>query len=483
MSFRNRLTLLFVVIVILPLIAVALVLFRLVAGSEAGQVDDRLGQAQRTAEAIYDDDRRQAQRVGRVIGTDRVLAGAVAARDRRAVQARLDALVAEAGADRVRAHLADLGRFEAGVGAEPGRRFGIAPATSRLVDASGRAVGRLRVSVVQAGEYAGQVERSTLLAVVVSQGLAVLASSTPLGGLSGTRDLPSRGEAALGGLEYRVTSFSARGFDGRRTVVRVLAETGVGNSVFAPTSVVVVATLLCFLLLAFVFALTVSRAFQHPIQRLLEAARRLGRGDFRVRVPTEGNDEFAELGSEFNAMAAQLELRLGELQTERTRLQGAIRRVGDSFAKGLDRDALLDILVQTAVDGVGAECGRATVREEAGGAAVEVARTGDLTGRLDTVAAAEATALEHRAAAEVTDAGTTALAQPLQASDGGRVLGVISLARPARPFTEPDKELVHYLANQAAVSSRTSNCTRRCSVRRSRTASPASPTIAASRRS
>ena len=40
-------------------------------------------------------------------------------------------------------------------------------------------------------------------------------------------------------------------------------------------------------------------------------------------------------------------------------LQHAIRRVGESFAKGLDRDALLRIVVQTAVDGVAAEAGRA----------------------------------------------------------------------------------------------------------------------------
>ena len=213
------------------------------------------------------------------------------------------------------------------------------------------------------------------------------------------------------------------------------------------------AALFGFLLLAFAFALTVSRSLQHQVQRLLEAARRLGTGDFRIRVPTEGNDEFAELGSEFNAMAKQLELRLEELQTERARLQGAIRRVGDSFAKGLDRDALLDIVVKTAVDGVGGDCGRATVQAEGDtGDPVEVARTGDLDARREAIAAAEAQALSSRAPAEVTDASGTALAQPLQASDGGRVLGVISVARAARPFTEPDRELFNYLANQAAVS-------------------------------
>ena len=81
-----------------------------------------------------------------------------------------------------------------------------------------------------------------------------------------------------------------------------------------------------------------------------------------------------------------------------------------------------------------------------------MARAGDLDARRHEIAAAEMKALATRGAAEVTDESGTALAQPLQASDGGRVLGVISVARPARPFTEPDKELFNYLANQAAVS-------------------------------
>ena len=109
----------------------------------------------------------------------------------------------------------------------------------------------------------------------------------------------------------------------------------------------------------------VSRTLQAEVQRLLHAAQRLGRGDFTVSVPAEGNDEFAALGKEFNSMARQLEARLEDLRRERGRLQEAIRRVGESFARGLDRVGVLEIVVQTAVDGVGAACGRATMRRAA----------------------------------------------------------------------------------------------------------------------
>ena len=41
--------------------------------------------------------------------------------------------------------------------------------------------------------------------------------------------------------------------------------------------------------------------------------------------------------------------------------ESAMQRIGETFASNLDRDALLEIVVRTAVDGVAAEAGRATV--------------------------------------------------------------------------------------------------------------------------
>ena len=54
----------------------------------------------------------------------------------------------------------------------------------------------------------------------------------------------------------------------------------------------------------------------------------IGHGNFAVDVPTEGNDEFAALGNEFNSMSRQLEARLEELQRERGRLQLSARELG-----------------------------------------------------------------------------------------------------------------------------------------------------------
>ena len=246
------------------------------------------------------------------------------------------------------------GRFETG------RGDALAPARTRLLDARGGTAGVLTLSAVGAEEYAQLVERVTGADVVVSSGTATCSprrSRTPARSACPT-GARSRSAAAAARHRLRRPRLQRRARQGP-------PARGAGGRRLSGASIEVVAILLAALIAAFAFALTVSRSLQAQIERLLDAARKLAAGDFGIEVPTEGNDEFAALGTEFNLMARELQKRLEELQLERKRLREAIRRVGQSFAKGLDRDAVLEIVVQTAVDGVGAEVGRAAVRTDA----------------------------------------------------------------------------------------------------------------------
>jgi len=109
--------------------------------------------------------------------------------------------------------------------------------------------------------------------------------------------------------------------------------------------------------------------------------------------------------------------------------------------------------VKTAVDGVGADCGRVVMRRGTNGTLAEAARAGDVAPYLAAVQAAEHAALKGAAAAETKIAGTNALARPLVASepDAG-ALGVVSIARLDKPFSQSERELFEYLTNQAAIS-------------------------------
>jgi diguanylate cyclase (GGDEF)-like protein len=435
MSFRNRLTVFFIVLVILPMIVVAAVGFVLAADSEQGKTEARLSEAQRSASGLFREFQDRAEAAARVIGRDRGLAAAIDERDTRALQSRLDRLAADMRSSRVVMRLDGIGRFESG------RGEAVAPARTRLIDDGGRPAGELRASVLGATEYAELVARVTGTEVVLTDSRGVLAATLPDGGVE---SLPRSGTVEVGERTYRVTGFDGPGFDTPRLVVRLLAVHQDGG--LSASAIEVVAILAAALVAAFAFALTVSRSLQSQIERLLDAARRLARGDFSVEVPTAGHDEFAQLGSQFNVMAHELEHRLEELDLERARLREAIRRVGESFAKGLDRDAQLDIVVQTAVDGVGAEAGRVRLRERPGRRFEELARQGEVDRFHAVIAAAEAAALEANKVAETQVDGATALSHPLS------TLGLISVARASGSFSEAEKELFSYLATQAGIS-------------------------------
>jgi diguanylate cyclase (GGDEF)-like protein len=442
-TFRNRLRLFFLVIVVVPMVAVALVLFRLVSTTDNAKVDARLSQAQRSAQGLYVQEQRRAGVVAKDMAMDTGLQAAIGARNATQVQARLNALTATHKARQVRLTLQGLGNFDAG--SPPS----VAGATTSLVDKDGTPKGSLDVSVRGAQAYADELSMINRVETVVTINRRVTASTLP----ETPPNLPDRGDIKIGGAPYRIATFEAKGFAGETVAVRELVTDEAQKGFLSSTTLLVMGVLAGFLVLAFAFALTVSRTLQSEIQRLLVAAQRLGRGDFSVAVPAEGNDEFAALGKEFNSMARQLEGRLEELQRERARLQEAIRRVGESFAKGLDRVGLLEIVVQTAVDGIGAAAGRATIRRSADERLNEVARSGEPEQFARALHAAEAAVIDAGQVAEIQLGGASALAAPLGSTEGGdRVIGMISVARGDRPFTAGERELFAYLTNQASVS-------------------------------
>ena len=91
-SFRSRLRLFFVVIVILPMITMALVLYLLIVEAERSQTDARLSQAQTVAQQVLREEQAAAGKVAQRIGGDQEIANARMQRDEAAIQDRLDTL-------------------------------------------------------------------------------------------------------------------------------------------------------------------------------------------------------------------------------------------------------------------------------------------------------------------------------------------------------------------------------------------------------
>jgi diguanylate cyclase (GGDEF)-like protein len=172
------------------------------------------------------------------------------------------------------------------------------------------------------------------------------------------------------------------------------------------------------LVLAAIVAYGFSRSIVGTLGRLARGAEAIAAGHFGERVPVGGRDEFGQLARAFNAMAAQLESRALELESERTRLARATNRIGDALAATHDADQLLAVVVETAVEATGAYGG--LIRNADGG---ERARVGDPSAGLQT------------------------LELPLRA--GRRAFGTLVLAGPR--FGSEERQTAATLVGQAVI--------------------------------
>src|SRR4051794_14880299 len=460
------------IIVIVPMVAVALVLFSITEDSETGKADAQIAQGLRAAFATYDADRGDARPQLARVARDPELASALARGDQAALAGRSRALAGTvpgvlgiAVYDSGRKLLAEAGRPDA-VAASVA-----APSTAR------RRIGYVAVSVTSASAYVSEVKRVTGLQARVAVGPRVVGTTIPAGTSGGLES----GNVSIAGHEFRGRVASLDDPFGPDVRVGVYENRSKLASSIAHRRLVIGAILGAFLLLALLSSVVVVRALQRQVETFLEAARRLARGDFSRPVPVEGGDEFAQLGREFNAMSGQLAVKIEEVQRKRGELEETIRRVGEAFAAGLDRQEMVNIAVRTAVEACQADVGRALpldIRR------MKTARVGDESPELaaalesaerqafeihledseDWLAMLETTSddgvepppARERRPVRVSENGYYAMAVQLMARLGrGRAVeqvGVVSIARGGRDFDEGEYDLFAYLAGQAAVS-------------------------------
>jgi diguanylate cyclase (GGDEF)-like protein len=277
----------------------------------------------------------------------------------------------------------------------------------------------------------------------------VLTSTLP-GVRAGT--LPQeRGEVDAGGVSYRAASYDAPAFDSRASRVTVLEPTNRLAGEERESRVLIGLLMLGFLLVALTLAWFIARSLHGQLGSFLDAAQRIGAGRYEARVPTVGRDDFAALGAEFNKMSAQLESRERELVVQRERLRRALHRLGEAFASGLDRRRLLELALTAMCEAVAADAGRAWARTGPGGDLEVVLGSGDVEAAEQALASVEARAFEAGSSARRSAAGRSVIALPMR-TPSGELVGFVSIARRGGPFTDPERELLDWLGQQAAQS-------------------------------
>ena len=239
----------------------------------------------------------------------------------------------------------------------------------------GRLLGRVSVSVPlnerTLRSLAGGLEQGDRLVAV--RGASVVAGgSGTLGARAGTR----RSRAARGDRVPRSRDRQAAG--GRRARSADTAAPHRRGSARVGARILV--ALLASLVLFGIATYLLGRSIVRTLGRLVDAANAIAHGRLGGRVDVRGRDEFAQLGSAFNRMAATLELRLAELETERSRVRDATARFGEALVATHDPGQLVQVVVESAVEATGA----------AGGVVLgphgELARAGDPDAGLERLA-------------------------------------------------------------------------------------------------
>ena len=192
---------------------------------------------------------------------------------------------------------------------------------------------------------------STDRLAVVDRG-RVVAASPPLSGtitLAPGRIAPVR----LQGVRYRTLDASP-----------LEGVSGASFAVLAPQSSIDAANaaardrllfgLLGAAILVALVAFLEGRSIVRTVRGIADAARAIAQGRLAQRVPVEGRDEFATLGHAFNEMADQLELRLAELDAERSRLREAFVRFGEALSATHDVGLLRQVVAEATVEATGA---------------------------------------------------------------------------------------------------------------------------------
>ena len=319
MSFRGRLILFFVLIVALPMVAVAVLVSDVTDSSATGKTDAALNADLDVATRLYNELVDDSASAARQIAADPSFQSALTNGDSAAIQAAVSQL-----ADEHQVRYLKLTDSDGAALAEVGDNRAFAAAAVDLVQSpGGPQTGTLRVSTTTVHAYlAGVRERTGEDAVVAGpDGVEGTAQYTGV--------VPNAGDAAdvdVDGQEQRIAAAELPGSGGLR--VALVGPTESGG--FFASRPAVAAALVAFFLIALIAVGFLTRSLQGQIAAMLGAARRIGEGDFSAKVPVEGRDELAGLASEFNKMSDRLTAQMDELRRQQLEIErsvgGSVRR-------------------------------------------------------------------------------------------------------------------------------------------------------------
>jgi two-component system, cell cycle response regulator len=208
-----------------------------------------------------------------------------------------------------------------------------------------------------------------------------------------------------------------------------------------------------------------ARLLTRELAELSEGARAMAEGRFDMPIPVRTKDEVGELAMAFNDMRDKLSVSYSQLSSSRDQLQRAVRRVGETLRSTHDMKQMLESILHTAADAVDADAASLWMFTPTRDALQPTHLIGMGNDMQHSVAIGEGVigfVAERATPVLLPSSGgprpgrsepsfPVAIAVPLYSED--RITAVLAAYRrdPQRPFTPEDLETIVFLAEQGGV--------------------------------
>ena len=471
MTLRTRLTVAFVLVVLVPLLVGSVLVTRAFPRANAVRQAETATTSARLVATVVAGYCERARATAEAAG--RATSSGPGAAGRRAVED----LVARGLADGVRV-VSGTGVAMASAGSVPSvpragdcsaGRPGPEPyitAVVRLTTSDGREAGTAIASYRVDRAFVSRLQAS------VGSGAVALADSGGQLVASSGRVPPELVRSALAEPDDAVTQDGQVGAavgarDSQPYAVVVALPQARGQGLLA----VAIAVLLGAVLLAAAIAWLLARATTRPLEQLGDAAERIAGGDLDTTIEIRSRDEVGRLAATFNTMTDELRTYVRALEASRDELQAGLSRLGDTLSSTHDLDRILTVVLETAMASTRAQAGMVLLfgpgRDElvlsvsrgmtergvpddvripiGSGLSGRVAQSGDgVVGRLGSGPGDLRPGPQEPASGSV-------IAVPLKSS--GTVIGVLDLfdRMDAAGFDDRDMATIRTFANQATV--------------------------------
>jgi diguanylate cyclase (GGDEF)-like protein len=108
---------------------------------------------------------------------------------------------------------------------------------------------------------------------------------------------------------------------------------------------------------AVILGYLLTRGITRPLSELAAGADAIAGGNYQQHIEVRSRDEVGKLAAAFNAMADSLELHVSQLNESREELKRALTRFGETLRSTHDLEQLLNVIVETSLDHLGAARG------------------------------------------------------------------------------------------------------------------------------